>query len=311
MKKGIMIVTLFLSFFLLFSCNSLYNKSGIIIAFNTTISISFDAPKDEADTIYDDIVCLFKTYSDLSDRYNQKDCNNVYTINHSDEFVEVDEVLIKLIKDSLYYQQLTNGYFNILVGNLSDIYKEIIETKDTSSLDRVSEEFENINNSSIEIIDNRIKINGSATIDLGAIAKGYALQTVIDYLAINSISNYLISAGTSSIGLGSKNGKDYRVGLKYDDTRILNLQNIAIGSSSIHEQNATIDGALYHHIINPKTGRCENLYSTIYLIGRDAALIDALTTAFFNMPIDDIENLCEEYDLKYLIYHDDVLAYQK
>ena len=239
----------------------------------------------------------------MCDRFAEKEMNNIYTINQTNEFVEVDSHLISLLQEAILLQEETNGYFNILVGEVSNIYKELIKTSDLSLLNGIEDKVNDINNSSIEIVGNNVKRVGNATIDLGGIAKGYALKEVEKVLREYGITTYLINAGYSSILLGSKNGKDYKVGLRYTKDTILNLQNMVVTTSSIEEQKVVIDGNVYHHLVNPKTGYCENKYSTIYLIGSDASRLDAYSTAFFNMNLEDIKHLCEAKNIKYIIYN--------
>lgn len=307
MKKIILFLSFLIFIFMLSSCNTIKEKSGMIFAFDTTIEIKIKCAN--ANAIYDEINKIFNDYSDLADRYTKKEINNVYTINHSDDFVLVDQRLIELLNEALQYQKETNGYFNPLIGNISEIYKQIIKDGDVSRLDNLEAELVIMKNSKIIINGNMVKIEGDASIDLGAITKGYALKKVNEYLKEQNITNYLISAGYSSISLGDKDGKEYRVGLKYDDSKILNLKNTTIGSCSMHEQNRIIDNVLYHHIVNPLNGKCENKYSTIYLIGEDPSMIDAYATAFFNMEIQEIKTICENKKIKYLIYQNDVLTY--
>ena len=306
-KRYISIMLLFLTSIFIFSCNKMATKQSTIYAFDTTIEISFVAPTEKIDMIYKDITDLIYLYNDLANRYEEKEINNIYTINHRSDFVEVDNHLIALLKEALDYQEKTSGYFNPLIGNISDIYKTIINTKSLETLSTLEQELDNMNNSQIIINDNQVKIIGDATIDLGAITKGYCLREVTNYLKNHNITNYLLSAGYSSISLGTKSkNSPYRVGLRYDD-KVLELKNTTIGCSSMHEQNTVIEGITYHHIVNPLNGLCENHYSTIYLIGEDPSMIDAYVTAFFNMDLDSIHSICTNNNLQYLIYQNDVL----
>ena len=309
MKKVLSFCLIIYIIILLTACEKQVLINKTLYCFDTTVEITFKALKSEATTIADEISSMLYLYSDLADNFSAKDVNNIYMINHADDYVTASDELINLISFSLHMQDETNGYFNPLMGNITTLYKELLINNDLNVLSNLDDEMNNLNDAYISIIDKQIKIIGNATIDLGGIAKGYALNEVVKYLINNNINYYLINCGYSSIAMGEKNKEAFRVGLKYDDSKILNLKNTTIGSCSIHEQKAIIDGKLYHHIINPKTGLNENTYSTIYLIGDDASIIDALATACFNMPIEDVLILAHKYHLKYLIYQNDHLTY--
>ena len=302
--KKVVISLLIVVLLLLTSCSG---KEIIITdsiyAFCTTIEITLGASNGKVDEACQKIKELLYLYSDLSDCYTEKEFNNIYTINHTNEFVEVDARLINLLQEALLFQNETDGYFNILIGEVSNIYKDLIRTSDLSLLDGMVDKVNDVNNSSLEIEGNIVKRVGNATIDLGGIAKGYALEEAKKILKEYEITTYLINAGYSSILLGSKSGKDYKVGLRYTKDTVLNLQNMVVTTSSIEEQKITIDGQVYHHLVNPKTGYCENKYSTIYLVGSDACMLDAYSTAFFSMDLEDIKRLCEAKNIKYIIYN--------
>ena len=193
------------------------------------------------------------------------------------------------------------------------IYKDIIDSEEipTDFDNLINEKVNDLNNSYIDIIDNKVKIIGEGKIDLGGIAKGYVLDIIKDYLEEENITDYLINAGTSSILLGTKNKNKgyYKIASKYDNSRIFNIKNNVLGTSSIFEQNVTIDNVLYHHIINPYTGRPVNNYDVIYLIGNNGALIDAYTTALFSMDLEDIKSFVSNNNLTVIIYKDNKVIY--
>src|SRR5690606_10617513 len=105
----------------------------------------------------------------------------------------------------------TNGYFNMTMGKVIDVWKNMIKEYQTG--DEVSLEAVNQTNTlaqSIQIIDDPIKletISGKyyvtlkkgAKLDLGAIAKGYATQKVVEYLESMDIKEFLINGGSSSV----------------------------------------------------------------------------------------------------------------
>ena len=308
MKRSVSFLLVIYMLIILCACESDVLVTKTLYCFDTTVEITFKAPKGQAKTVEQEITRMLYLYNDLVDNFSAKDINNIYMINHTDDFVEVSDELINLIKFALKMQDETDGYFNPLLGNITNLYKELITSQNEEVLALLPQELDNLQNSTLLIEGNSVKIVGNATIDLGGVAKGYALNEVVKYLTEQKIKYYLINCGYSSIALGIKDNKAFRVGLKYDD-KILSLKNTTIGCCSIHEQKTLIGDKLYHHIINPKTGLNENHYTTIYLIGLDPAIIDAFATSMFNMSIDAIDELANKYQLKYLIYQNDEIAY--
>lgn len=312
MKKIFLLFLIVFSSFLICSCSKENSKeyTEFLYGFDTTIELKYKCEKNKADKIYNDISNMVKKYHQLTTRYDEYG-NNVYTINHSTDFVEVDTELIDILNLSIKYQNDTNGYFNPLMGNITSIYKDVIQNKDTSKLLNLDTELDNLNNSKLIIEGNLVKIEGNATLDLGAIAKGYALEKIRKYFIEEGITQYLVNGGQSSIILGEKEGSFYKVGLKYTDSKVLSLKNTSVSVSSLNEQQVSIDDKTYHHIVNPLNGSNEFLYTTIYVIGTDASMIDAYSTAFFNMPLELIKEICEKENIQVLIYNNNDVLYER
>jgi thiamine biosynthesis lipoprotein len=106
---------------------------------------------------------------------------------------------------------------------------------------------------------------GEAEIDLGGIAKGYALDIAKQYLDSKKVTKYIIDAGSSSILLGEKDTKDglFNIGLKDIKNAYLKAKNCFVSTSGTSEQLTVIDGVKYSHIVNPKTGSVVSLHVSV------------------------------------------------
>jgi thiamine biosynthesis lipoprotein len=122
------------------------------------------------------------------------------------------------------------------------------------------------------------------------VAKGYAVDQVVEILRSRGIQSALVSSGTSSVyALGSPPGErgwQITVRSPYDARKaadIIRLQNFSLSISGDYEKFFRIDGKLYCHIMDPRSGRpVENMLATVALAAR-ATETDALSTAFFAM----------------------------
>lgn len=123
-------------------------------------------------------------------------------------------------------------------------------------------------------------------IDLGGIAKGYAVKNCLAILASAGIKHALVSAGGDTGLLGDRNGRPWLVGIKHpranDKTAVhLPLSDEAISTSGDYERYFIEDDVRYHHIINPKTGKSAQQVVSVSVIGRDPTYVDALSTTLF------------------------------
>lgn len=141
-----------------------------------------------------------------------------------------------------------------------------------------------------------------AMIDLGAVAKGYTSDLIADLWRQRGISSGLMNLGGNVYALGKKpDGSPWLVGVRdpFSDTFLgtVEAKDVAVVTSGAYERYFERDGVIYHHIIDPKTGRpAKSGLASVTVIGPDGTLCDGLSTAFFVLGLDraaEIWKSCE------------------
>lgn len=308
MKKIFIVIILFFLTGCKIEENNNEQISKMFFKFNTYFTVQMNGSESQFNDIYE----IFSVFDEACDYYTYS-LGNLNDLNNNKEIIAKDD-LLEVINFAL---ELQSDGFNIFTGNINNLWKDYFNqiTSSLPSEEEIDIELENIKNSSIEINDNSIKLLGDATIDLGAVAKGYAVLKVDEYIKENNITTFLINAGNSNLLLGYKDGNEnYKVGVKnlYDGqyNKILSLNNKAVVTSSIESQSTTIDGVFYSHIIDPSTGYSNNYYDSITLIGDNSGLLDVLSTTFFNLSIEEIELLSTEYNIDTIVLKDDNVLFE-
>jgi len=134
------------------------------------------------------------------------------------------------------------------------------------------------------------------SLDVGAIAKGYATEQVCEYVYEQGFKNGMISVGGNVRTIGEKVGKEkyWNVGIQNPDSEsdeknlyILNLKDKSLVTSGDYERYYTVDGVRYHHIIDPQTLMPSNYFTSVSIITKDSGVADELSTAIFNMPFEE------------------------
>lgn len=122
---------------------------------------------------------------------------------------------------------------------------------------------------------------------LGGIAKGYAVDSASRILYEMGLRNFIVKAGGDMRVQGEAGpGRPWRIGVR-DPRRkeaimaALPLRDISISTSGDYEHYFVKDGVLYHHIIDPRTGRPARGSRSVTIIGPDTMTTDALSTAVF------------------------------
>jgi len=119
-------------------------------------------------------------------------------------------------------------------------------------------------------------------ISFGAIAKGYAVDRMIEKLKEQGIENALVNAGGEIRALG----KDWVVGIRHPSipeelVRTINLSGMAVATSGDYEQYTENEGTRYHHILDPATGYPAEGCSSVTVIAGSCIEADAYATGIF------------------------------
>ncbi len=128
--------------------------------------------------------------------------------------------------------------------------------------------------------------NPAVTLDLGAYAKGYAVDIAIKTLRQHGINNAIVNAGGNLRLIGSKGKQPWRIGIR--DPRgtgvIASLESSgdeAVITSGDYERYFEYQGQRYHHIIDPRSGYPARGAVATTVIAADGLTADAASTALF------------------------------
>jgi thiamine biosynthesis lipoprotein len=227
--------------------------------------------------------------------------------------MRISKELFDLLVTAKEYSVLTDGAFDITyasVGYLYDFRKRVRpdEAQIQKALPAVN--FRHVlldpKNQTVQFSQKGVRI------DLGGIAKGYAVDRGIDVLKSRGFTRAYVSAGGDSRIIGDRFGKPWMVGIRDPRkgegeviTRIP-LTDAAISTSGDYERFFDEDGVRYHHIIDPHTGHSASKVLSATIIGPYAMRTDGLSkTAFVLGPekameiynrIDDIDAIIVKLD---------------
>jgi len=250
-------------------------------------------------------------YHKYYDIYNDYDgINNIKTINDNAGIrpVKVDRKIIDLLIFGKEQYGKTNGALNIAMGSVLRIWHEYREkgVNDPENAELPPAELleeaakhTDINKIIIDTENSTVFLEDKdMSIDVGAIAKGYATEQVAQLAAENGFTSGLLSVGGNIRAIGYKNGKErdakWNIGIQNPDKESdsKNLCTVEIADSSVvssgdYERYYTVNGRKYNHIISPSTLFPAEYYHSVSIITRDSGLADALSTAIFVMPFEE------------------------
>jgi thiamine biosynthesis lipoprotein len=127
-------------------------------------------------------------------------------------------------------------------------------------------------------------------LDLGGVAKGYAVDEAVRILRVGGIESGIVNAGGDLRSFGSKPGKrSWKIGVQHPDNPqemagVLEVEEVSVATSGDYQRYFERDGVRYHHILDSKTGYpARSGIRSATVLAPDCALADALATAAFVM----------------------------
>ena len=209
---------------------------------------------DEAFLLCEELEALFSITIEGSD---------VWRINNSGGLpVTVDPRTVELIRSGLVFGELSDGMFDITIGRLSRLW-DFGGEKNVPSEQELEAARETVDYRQVTIDGNTVQLkNPEAWIDLGAIAKGYIAHEIKNFLAARDVTGALIDIGRDVVAMGSRqDGNPWRIALQkpfggYGEwLGVIEIEQASVLGSGTYERQFEKDGILYHHILDPNTGK--------------------------------------------------------
>lgn len=218
--------------------------------------------------------------------------------------VEVSPLTHKVLGLSLHYAALTGGAFDPTVAPLVRLWgfngatTPALAPTDTA----LRAALRGVGYGRLRLADRTAFMdNPAAALDLGGIAKGYAVDLCIDRLREAQPRGVMVDLGGNIRCLGAaRRGRPWRVGVRnpfdiQDMLGVLTLTNgMAVATSGNYEKFVTISGRRYTHIIDPRTGRPVGGMAGVTVIAPTATETDALSTGLFVLGMDHARDVLRE-----------------
>lgn len=325
--KGLIVVLLFM--FIFTGCkknvSTEYTKytDSFFDTFNTiTTVVAYTKTEEEFKNYMEKIHTEFTRLHKLYDIYNDYEgINNIKTINDNAGIkpVKVDKDILDLILFSKEWYNKTGKETNIAMGPVLTIWhdyreagkndpdnakippmEELKEAAKYMDLDKVIVDKEN---STVYLEDKHMSL------DVGAVAKGYATEVVSKNILKEGLNSGIISAGGNVRVLGKPlDGVRQRwgIGIQDPDKAIASdgedtldtifLNNASVVTSGDYQRYYVVDGKVMHHLIDPKTFMPGDYYRSVTIVTEDSGLADFLSTTTFLLPYEESRKLVESLE---------------
>lgn len=219
--------------------------------------------------------------------------------------VKINPTTMNVILKSIDYYETTKRTFNIGLGSLIELWDIMSDNPRVPADQEIERAKQHIDLGKLEVSkeDGTIFIKDpEMLLDLGGIAKGYAVDEAIRVLKENKIKSGIVNLGGDIYVLGTKpDGSPWKVGINNPEIGANNpIASIAVSDKSVltsgnYERFFIEEDTVYHHIIDPETGRpADSGLISVTIVSDSCMDADVLATSVLILGVEEGLDLIED-----------------
>ncbi len=204
----------------------------------------------------------------------------------------IDPETLKCLKRALFWSERTDGAFDVTCGPLVDLWgfgirksPPEIPSPEAIAAARARTGWRQVDFPAVDSRDSHVRIPPGFSVNLSAIAEGFAIDAAVDALRRDGITQAVVDGGGDLFVLGSPSPDGPgRIGVRHprDRTRLagsLLVADAGVATSGDAEKFIEVDGERLSHVIDPGTGRPVAWRGSATVVAPNATDADALATA--------------------------------
>ncbi|GLB28296.1 FAD:protein FMN transferase [Lacrimispora amygdalina] len=207
----------------------------------------------------------------------------------------VDEELYELIKTGKKHSLNEDSFLNIAIGPLIKLWRIGFTGAHVPDKESIEKVLELLNPENIQLDDDNKTVylqKKGMEIDLGAIAKGYFADKVMELFKSHGAVSAMVDMGGNVLVYGDSpsDGSDWNVGIQNpflprgNAAALIKIRNQSVVTSGIYERVLEKEGSKYHHIFNSKTGYpMESNIASLTVVADRSLDCDIYTTKLFGL----------------------------
>lgn len=273
-----------------------YEQTEFLMGTVTNIKIYNEGKEDALSQAFDRVVEL-----DAKIDVNKPDSEISQINQHAGvQPVEVSEDVFDLVERAYYYSDVPNSGFDMTIGPITELWHIGYDDAQVPSQEEIDEALALVDYSLVEMDAENQTVylpNTGMRLDLGAIAKGFITDEVVEVLEENDVDTAIIDMGGNIFVMGNSTrgpNEPWNVGIQNpfgERGSIIGAMPVSdqsIVTSGIYERNLEVDGEMFHHLMNPETGYpFENELAGVSVVTEVSMDGDGLSTTVFSMGLEE------------------------
>ncbi len=234
---------------------------------------------------------------------------------------EISKETYDLLTKANEYSAESGGLFDVTIGALTKLWNIMSDNPRVPAPEEISETIGLVDYTALALWEENgrylARVPEGASIDLGGIAKGYALDCFREIAEKHGIKEGFVSIGGNVLVIGDKAGQPFTVGLKVpvqgsgEYFCALLLKSTVVSTAGGYERFFVgEDGKTYHHVLDPRTGYpAQSELVSVSVVYEDAAKADYLSTRLFVAGLDEAIRIIKDEGLQVIMLTKDGTVY--
>jgi thiamine biosynthesis lipoprotein len=295
MVQGAFRISLVLGLFLLFVIPPLssaqdvplFRQSRILMGTSVEITVS-QVGREKAEEAMEAAFQEVERINVLMSHY-RKDSEVSQISRHAGEKeIRVSPETLEVIERAVYFSRISGGAFDITIGPVFRLWN--FREGKIPDQEKLREQLKRVDYRRIQVDRSRSTVyldDSRMELDLGAIAKGYAVDRACEVLRKRGVENFLVNAGGDlRVGGMKEKALPWTIGIQHprlssDFIAKIQAQNAGIATSGDYDKFFLKEGERYHHILVPSTGLPARECQSVTILAPTAMDADALATTVF------------------------------
>jgi FAD:protein FMN transferase len=243
--------------------------------------------KAQGEAAIDAVLAELRRIDALMSTYKPDSEISLVNANAAKAPVPVSVELFDLLQTAQQYSRLSSGAFDITYASVGYLYDYRAHQKPDGKA--IAAALPTVDYRQLKFDAERHTVafgKPGMRIDLGGIAKGYAVDRGIELLKARGLTHAMVNAGGDTRVSGDRFGKPWVIGIRHPDRKDeialrIPLEDAAFSTSGDYERFFDEGGVRYHHILDPKTGMSPHEVRSVTVIASNATRTDGLTKTVF------------------------------
>lgn len=246
--------------------------------------------------------------------------SSIITAINNNTSMDTNDMFVRVFNLAKQVSAETDGAFDITVAPLVNLWGFGFKNMDNVSNEAVDSLLQFVGFNSVTLEENKVvKTHPETMLDCSAIAKGYGVDAVGEYLESRGVKNYMVEIGGEVRVRGNNpRGSNWQIGItrpeddstcnQSDIQQVIKVTDLAMATSGNYRNFYVKGGKKYAHTIDPRTGYPiqHNILSSTVLAS-DCATADAYATSFMVLGLDEAKKVLAKHTelMAYFIYTKD------